>query len=115
MRTLTAKHMTPRMNQGAALPTASSAMPTAKKADEPRSLSTMAAARQKEMKVSITELATTIRTRLGEPGGIACEPADISQDSSQRSFARSCLPNDEFTLGSPERQRKPLRAFAKLN
>src|SRR3954470_18950334 len=67
----------------------------------------MAAARQKEMKVSITELATTIRTLLGEPGGIACEPADISQDSSQRSFARSCLPNDEFTLGSPERQRKP--------
>src|SRR3954466_13628499 len=69
----------------------------------------MAAARQKEMKVSITELATTIRTLLGEPGGIACEPADISQDSSQRSFARSCLPNDEFTLGSPERQRKPPR------
>src|SRR3954470_16145461 len=69
----------------------------------------MAAARQKEMKVSITELATTIRTLLGEPGGIACEPADISQDSSQRSFARSCLPNDEFTLGSRERQRKPRR------
>src|SRR5437764_7694788 len=37
----------------------------------------MAAARQKEMKVSITELATTIRTRLEDPGGIGCEPADI--------------------------------------
>src|SRR4051812_36257468 len=67
----------------------------------------MAAARQKEMKVSITELATTIRTRLGEPGGIACEPADIRKDSSQRWFARSCLPNVEFTLAVRERQRMP--------
>src|SRR5437016_536122 len=67
----------------------------------------MAAARQKEMKVSITELATTIRTRLGEPGGIACEPADISRDSSQRWFSRSCLPNVESTPAVRERQRKP--------
>src|SRR4051812_7621575 len=66
----------------------------------------MAAARQKEMKVSITELATTIRTRLGL-GGMACEPADIRKDSSQRWFARSCLPNDESTLAVRERQRRP--------
>src|SRR3954469_18090805 len=67
----------------------------------------MAAARQKEMKVSITELATTIRTRLEDPGGMACEPADIRKDSSQRWFARSCLPNDESTLAVRERQRRP--------
>src|SRR3954454_10996039 len=114
MRTDTAKHITPRMNHGAASPTASSAMPTAYNAEEPKSLRTMAAARQKEMKVSITELATTIRTRLEDPGGIACEPADIREDSSQRWFARSCLPNDESTLAVGERQRRPTRTFAKL-
>jgi hypothetical protein len=40
-------------------------MPPAKKADEAMSLSTTAAARQKEMNVSITEDATIKRMRLG--------------------------------------------------
>src|ERR1700753_3448308 len=62
-RTAKEKSMTPRMNQGAALPTACSAMPPASKAEEPRSLRTIAAARPKEMKVSMPEDATTSRTR----------------------------------------------------
>jgi len=51
------------MNQAADLPTACSAIPTSVKADEPKSFSTIAAARQYEKNVSITEVATTIRTR----------------------------------------------------
>jgi len=43
-------------------------MPPAQKAEEPRSLRMTAAARQWEMKVSMTEVATTMRTRL-EPVG----------------------------------------------
>lgn len=50
--------MTPRMNQGAERPTAGSAIPPTQKADDPRSLRTIATARQKEMNDNITDVAT---------------------------------------------------------
>src|SRR5579872_998330 len=46
------------MNHGALFPIAPSAIPPTSTADEARSLSTIAAARQNEMKVSITVVAT---------------------------------------------------------
>src|ERR1041384_3989228 len=53
------------MNQGAAFPTYCSARPPAQNADEPRSFSTIAAARQNEMNDNITDVATITLTRAG--------------------------------------------------
>src|ERR671926_666768 len=55
--------MTPRISRGADLRPAFWAMPPKKKADEPRSLSTIAAARQNEINDSMTVVATTTFTR----------------------------------------------------
>src|SRR6202050_3276088 len=61
--------MMPRMNHGAVLPMNCSASPPAEYADDARSFSTMAAARQNEMKASMAVVATsTFVTGRARPG-----------------------------------------------
>src|SRR5207244_12518222 len=82
-RTVKENSMTATMNQGADLPTACSAMPPAQKAEEPRSLSTMAAARQDERKASMTEVATPMRTR-SETEAPGCKDGGIDEERNKR-------------------------------
>src|SRR5262245_49162179 len=79
-RTAKLNNITARMNQGALLPIADSAIPPALYADDAISLRTMDAARQKEMKESITVLAIT--TRVAAERGIldnSCSPCVVGR------------------------------------
>src|SRR5262245_10318302 len=95
--------MTARINQGAALPTACSAMPPAWKADEPRSLSTIAAARQKEMNESMTVVATTTLMR---PGVFVTSRFIKLRHESTAKLAPQCY--------SPDREIPPFLTFPLL-